>query len=74
MADNTYAEALQAIEGLSAADQRRLLSELTSRLRARSEEQPCVHSVMELRGLGKEVWSGVDPDQYVEQERSSWNG
>jgi hypothetical protein len=37
-------------------------------------EAPRPHSILELRGLGKEVWSGVDPDAYVEQERSSWNG
>ena len=32
------------------------------------------HSIMELQGLGKEIWEGVDPKEYVDRERSSWNG
>jgi hypothetical protein len=32
------------------------------------EEDPIVR----LRGLGKEIWSGVDPDAYVERLRSGW--
>ena len=30
------------------------------------------HSILELRGLGKEVWRGVDPDRHVARERRSW--
>ena len=29
-------------------------------------------SILELRGLGKELWSDVDPDEHVETERRSW--
>ena len=25
-----------------------------------------------LRGLHREVWEGVDPDEYVRQEREAW--
>ena len=32
------------------------------------------HRIMELAGLGREIWVGVDPDEYVERERSSWDG
>ena len=31
-------------------------------------------SILELRGLGKEIWEGKDAQSYVEQERASWNG
>lgn len=31
-------------------------------------------SILELRGLGKEVWDGIDAQEYVNQERASWNG
>ena len=31
------------------------------------------HSIMELRGLGKEIWAGVDPDQYVRELRKEWD-
>jgi hypothetical protein len=33
-----------------------------------------MHSIMEFRGLGKEIWEGVDAQEYVRQERASWNG
>lgn len=32
------------------------------------------HRVTDLRGLGKEIWHGVDADEYVEKERESWDG
>jgi hypothetical protein len=31
-------------------------------------------SVMELEGLGKEVWRGIDAQEYVRRERDSWRG
>jgi plasmid stability protein len=30
-------------------------------------------SILELEGLGKELWSGVDAARYVEEERASWD-
>ena len=32
------------------------------------------YSVLELKGLGKEIWQGIDAQEYVDQERSSWGG
>ena len=32
------------------------------------------HSILELKGLGKEIWKGIDGQEYVDQERSSWPG
>ena len=32
------------------------------------------HSIMELEGLGKEIWQNIDAQEYVRRERSSWNG
>jgi plasmid stability protein len=29
-------------------------------------------SIMELRGLGKELWRGIDAAAHVENERSGW--
>ena len=31
-------------------------------------------SIMESEGLGKEIWEGVDAQEYVDRERDSWNG
>jgi hypothetical protein len=29
-------------------------------------------SVLELEGLGEEIWQGVDVEEYLRKERSSW--
>jgi hypothetical protein len=31
-------------------------------------------SILELQGLGKEIWAGIDPRAYVNRERASWAG
>ncbi len=31
------------------------------------------HSLLELEGLGKEMWKNVDVDDFIEEERNSWN-
>ena len=28
--------------------------------------------ILKLRGLGKEIWKGVDPDEYVRRLRDNW--
>ena len=30
-------------------------------------------SILELRGLGKELWKGIDPAAHVNEERRSWD-
>jgi plasmid stability protein len=30
-------------------------------------------SILELRGLGKETWKGIDPATHVDEERRSWD-
>ncbi|HLP46898.1 MAG TPA: hypothetical protein VK469_13170 [Candidatus Kapabacteria bacterium] len=29
-------------------------------------------SLLDLKGLGKEIWETIDSDTYLEQERNSW--
>lgn len=29
-------------------------------------------SILELKGLGKELWTGIDAARYVQAERASW--
>ena len=30
-------------------------------------------SLHELRGLGKDIWSGIDAQDYINQERDDWD-
>jgi hypothetical protein len=34
---------------------------------------PKPHSILELEGLGKEIWKGIDAAKYVDEERKSWD-
>jgi hypothetical protein len=36
-------------------------------------EQPVAISLLELRGLGKKEWAGIDPAKHVESERNEWD-
>lgn len=36
-------------------------------------EEPEPLSILELRGLGKELWTGIDAADHVERERRSWD-
>ncbi len=35
--------------------------------------EPKQHSILELRGLGAEIWEGIDTQEYVNQLRSEWD-
>ena len=69
----TYIEVLNRVQELTPTEQLRLLEELAVIVRGRFVEKP-KRSILELRGLGKEIWKGIDAQEYVDQERASWDG
>jgi hypothetical protein len=73
LATYTYENALQIAESLSPEDRRRLLEELTTRAAKDASAEPR-HSILALRGLGAEIWEGIDAQEYVKHERASWDG
>ena len=50
-----------------------LLEELAALVR-RQVTTRAWRSILELQGLGKEIWRGIDAQEYVDRERASWNG
>ena len=64
---------LEQVQRLSPIEQEELLAELL-RVVHRSKIEPNGRSILELEGLGGEIWSGIDAQQYVRRERNSWNG
>ena len=50
----------------------RSLAEHVIYLLEESARQPTLHSILELRGLGKELWKDIDPVEHVQAERDSW--
>jgi hypothetical protein len=69
----TYQEVLERVKHLHPEEQLRLLEELAAFLRHRISAQPR-RSILELQGLGKRLWQGIDAREYVDQERNAWNG
>jgi plasmid stability protein len=53
--------------------ERRSVAQEVIQILARSLEQPAPSSILALKGLGKEVWRGIDPATYVDQERRAWD-
>jgi len=84
----TYTETLKQVRSLDPEDQSagmplRLLEDIAVLVRQHLARQPLAgqslvrrprRSILELRGLGKEIWEDIDAQDYVEQERASWNG
>ena len=68
-----YQDIRRQVENLTPDEQLRLLEELAAIVRRRILLKP-KRSIMELEGLGKETWQGLDAQEYVNQERASWNG
>lgn len=73
MALNAEEIYLRYIKGLSVAERLRLL-EITARDLAEIglEDQP-KRSLLELEGLGAEIWQGVDAQDYVDELRREWD-
>jgi DNA-binding HxlR family transcriptional regulator len=69
----TYQDIRRQVENLTPNEQLRLLEELAVMVRHRMPVKP-KRSILELEGLGKETWHRLDAQEYVNQERASWNG
>ncbi len=50
-----------------------LLSVIARDLAEENNEPPKTHSIMELHGLGKEIWEGIDAQEYVNELRREWD-
>ena len=72
MATTDYYEVLNRMHRLTPAEQQRLLEDLASLVHRKGMPQP--RSVLDLQGLGKEIWSDIDAQGYVDKERGAWNG
>lgn len=69
----TYHRMMDEIRRLSAQEQLDLLEGITALLRSALPPQP-KHNLLELEGLGAQIWRGVRAQDYVAQERIAWDG
>ena len=70
----TYDDVVATLPHLEPEEQLNLLEVLSSVLKQRIEPSKAgKHSLLELEGLGKGIWSKVDVDEYISRERDSWH-
>ena len=67
----TYQEIRRQVEKLTPDEQLWLLEELAEIVRSRRQLKP-KRSIMEMEGLGKDIWQGIDAQEYINQERLTW--
>lgn len=68
MAMQTNLETLiEAAKHLSDQERKKLIEALHPH-----SDSPQPRRITEMRGLGKELWQGIDPQDYLNAERDSW--
>ena len=79
MSTHAYSEAqndvINRFQRLSPEEQEQLLEEIEAivRRRVRNTQRP-KHNVMELEGMAKKLWEGIDVEKFIDEERNSWDG
>ncbi|MEP7289048.1 MAG: hypothetical protein ABI947_25110 [Chloroflexota bacterium] len=66
-------EILEEIRTLSLAERKQLMKLMVDLLSETPQPPPPKHSLRELRGLGKEIWEGIDAQDYINQQRNEWD-
>jgi plasmid stability protein len=61
-----------ALKARAESQHRSIAQEVTHLLaEALAQQEPL--SILDLQGLGKELWTGIDAARHVEDERASWD-
>ena len=69
----TIAEILQQAKTLSVKERKELVKLLVDSLDVPETVPRQQRRLSELRGLGKEIWDGIDAQEYVNQLRNEWD-
>jgi hypothetical protein len=73
MATSAFEAALELAGSLHADEKLQLVRALLTQTAA-ARANSGARSILELRGLGAEIWGQIDAQDYVNRERNSWNG
>ena len=69
----TYDDYARGIQSLKPEEQLSLVEIISARLKKTLGKKRIKHSILELEGLGAEIWKGIDAQDYVRKERESWS-
>ncbi len=68
----TITEILEQAKALS-AEERKELAKLILETVDGADAPHKKHSILELSGLGKEIWEGIDAQEYINELRREWD-
>ena len=69
----TYNDYVRGIMYLRPEEQLSLMKIISAELKKSFGKRVAKHSILELEGLGAEIWKGIDAQEYVRKERESWD-
>jgi hypothetical protein len=74
MTDDTlsHSELLTIIQNPDTDEQLRLMEEVAMIVRNKMRIRK--HNILELKGLGKEIWESIDILEHINKKRDSWIG
>lgn len=68
-----YDDLVREIQSLGPEEQLSLVEIISASLKHTLGGKKKRHSLLELEGLGAEIWKGIDAQEYVRKERESWD-
>lgn len=66
-------EVLNRVQQLTPEDKLRLVEDLLANVRQQVVPERR-YSVLEFEGIGEETWKDIDVEEFIKQERASWDG
>jgi hypothetical protein len=69
----TIVEVLEQAKALKPSERKELVKLLIDTLDIPETIAPRQRRLSELRGLGKEIWAGIDAQEYVNRLRNEWD-
>mgnify|MGYP000288816462 CR=1 FL=1 len=67
-----YGRLLVMFQQLEVEEQLHLLEDLVAMVKGQTLRKK--HDILELKGLGKELWGNIDAQEYLDSERNAWSG
>ncbi|MDX2139554.1 MAG: hypothetical protein SF123_15825 [Chloroflexota bacterium] len=69
----TVTEVLEEARALSPTERIALIKGLVDLIAETTPSVEAKRSLRELRGLGKEIWTGIDAQTYFNEQRDEWD-
>lgn len=69
----SYNDYVKGLRKLKPDEQLNLVKIISVQLKKSLIRKKVMHSIMELEGLGADLWKDIDAQEYVNKERESWD-